>query len=71
MVFPIIPIASVVGMLGGAGTVVWYARLSPEERAEADGWANQRAWELFCRALNNLDRDQLMTVLSYVAGKFC
>ena len=64
MVFPIIPIASIVALLGGAGTLTWYFTSSSEEREEADRKANELALRLFKKSLNELNRVQAKKVVN-------
>ena len=62
MPFPIIPLLAIAAILGGAGTLTWYSRLSPEEKDEADRKANEYAKTLFNKALDELTARQATQV---------
>ena len=56
MVFPIIPLAAIAAIVGGAGVLKWYFDLSPEERKKKDEQGNKLAMELFGKALDQLSQ---------------
>jgi hypothetical protein len=58
MVFPIIPILAIVAMLGSGGTLVWYKRLSSEDREKADMKANEYAKNVYNKALDELSKPE-------------
>ena len=62
MPFPIIPLLAIAAILGGTGALTWYSRLSQEEKDEADRKANELAWKLFKKALNELDQKQAVQI---------
>ena len=62
MVFPIIPILAIAAILGGTGTLVWYKRLSPEDREKADMKANEYAKNMYNKALDELSKSEARQV---------
>jgi len=66
MVFPIIPIAALAVTALGLGTLVWYWRLSPQERERADQIANEIALEVCGKALNELSKPETRRVMTMV-----
>jgi cytoskeletal protein RodZ len=53
-----LPLLAIAAILGGTGTLVWYARLSREEQEEADRKANEYAMALFSKRLEELTKAQ-------------
>ncbi len=49
--FPLVPLLGLTGLFGGAGILVWYARLSKQEKAKADRTAEDYASDLFGKAM--------------------
>lgn len=47
---PLIPLLAWTGLFGGAGTLLWYRRLSPQDKARADRIAEGYASDLFDKA---------------------
>ena len=70
MVFPLIPILAVAAILGGAGALYWYSNLSAHQKEAADRRANELAFDLFGKALNQLTRSQVDHVLGIVKSEF-
>lgn len=56
--FPLLPLLGMAGIFGGAGTLAWYARLSKEEKAEADRVAENLASDVFGKAIWQLNRSE-------------
>lgn len=56
--FPLLPLLGLTGIFGGAGTLIWYARLSREEKAKADRIAETYASDLFDKAICQLSRSE-------------
>ena len=56
--FPLLPLLGLTGIFGGAGTLVWYARLSKQEKAAADRIAEEYASDLFDKAVWQLSRSE-------------
>lgn len=56
--FPLLPLLGMAGIFGGAGTLAWYARLSKEEKANADRMAEDYATDLFDKAIWQLSRSE-------------
>ena len=52
------------------GTLVWYSRLSPEEKARADERASEIAGELFNKALDKLTESEAAQVHKRVKREF-
>ena len=50
----LIPLLSLVGLVGGAGVLCWYSQLSPEDKAKADAIAEGYASDLFDKARSQL-----------------
>ncbi len=66
MVFPIIPIAAIIALLGGAGTLTWYFTSSPQEREESDRKANEIALRLYNKTLDKLSKPEAKKVIEQV-----
>ncbi len=56
--FPLVPLLGLTGLFGGAGILVWYARLSKQEKAKADRTAEDYASDLFGKAIWQLTRSE-------------
>ncbi len=56
--FPLIPLLGMTGLFGGAGMLVWYARLTREDKARADRIAEEYASDLFDKATWQLTRSE-------------
>lgn len=56
--FPLIPLLAWTGLIGGAGSLLWYARLSKEDKAKADRIAEDYASDLFDKARWQLTRSE-------------
>ena len=69
MPFPIIPLLAIAAILGGAGTLAWYSRLSQAEKDKADRKANEYARQLFHKALDELTARQATQVHEQVRGE--
>ncbi len=63
MVFPLIPVAAAAAVVLGVGALVWYSKLTPEQKRSADQRANELALEWFDKALDKLDKVSLTRVL--------
>ncbi|MCY4389540.1 MAG: hypothetical protein OXC18_20785 [Desulfurellaceae bacterium] len=63
MVFPIIPLAAVAAIVGGAGVLKWYFDLSPEEQRKKDEQGNTLAMELFGKALDRLGKPEALKLI--------
>ena len=66
MVFPIIPIASIIAILGGVGSLTWYSSLSAEEKEDADSKANVYAKKEFGKALDELKKEEFELVIDAI-----
>ena len=49
MVFPLVPVISVLFIAFGGSSLVWYSRLSSDDRISADRHANMVAKSLFSK----------------------
>ncbi len=56
--FPLIPLLAWTGLLGGAGSLLWYSQLSKEDKAKADRIAEGYASDLFDKARWQLTRSE-------------
>ena len=56
--FPLIPLLGLTGLLGGAGSLIWYSQLSKEDKARADRIAESYAGDLFDKARWQLTRSE-------------
>ena len=63
MVVPIIPIVATTAIILGVSSLVWYSRLTGEEKQEADRRANEYAWRWFETALDGLDKVRFTRIL--------
>lgn len=54
--FPLIPLLGWTGLIGGAGSLLWYAKLSREDKAKADRIAEDCASDIFDKARRQLAR---------------
>lgn len=68
--FPVVPLLSLAGIVGGAVSLAWYHRLSPAQKAEADRVAAEYAWEEFRKRMTELAAPQARQVLSYARSQF-
>ena len=70
MVFPLVPVISVLFIVFGGSSIVWYSRLSPDDRIEADRHANKVAKSLFSKAVDELSTRQKSQVYGRVKQNF-
>jgi hypothetical protein len=70
MVVPLIPILAGIAMISGASTLIWYKRLSKEEREKADKIAAKTAKELFQKPIEELGKIEAKQVYKTVKSKF-
>jgi hypothetical protein len=56
--FPLIPVLALFAIVGGGATLVWYDRLSKEEKEKADRLACGYAREVFDKSLDDLTKEQ-------------
>jgi hypothetical protein len=70
MVVPLIPILAGIAMVTGAGTLIWYKRLSKEERERADKMAARVARDLFEKPIEELKKIEAKKVFKVVREKF-
>jgi hypothetical protein len=68
--FPIIPIACLVSVVGGGGVLAWYSSLNKREREDADAHANDYAARFFEKQLDNLNRDEAHRVIDMTRRHF-
>lgn len=68
--FPIIPILALLTIIGGVGTLSWYASLSREEQIAADSRMNQLALQWFRRKYHELSEEQKAQVENQVKREF-
>ncbi len=68
--FPLIPLLGLTGLLGGAGTLLWYSRLSKEDRARADRIAEEYASDYFDKARWQLTRSEEKHILKLAKRDF-
>ncbi|MBI1287151.1 MAG: hypothetical protein GC178_06175 [Flavobacteriales bacterium] len=66
MPFPLIPILAVAAILGGVGTLLWYDKLTPAQKADANRRANRVAMNLFQKQLAQLTESQKKQVYNQV-----
>jgi len=70
MVFPIIPILAIAAILGGGSILIWYKRLSPEDREKADMKANKCAQNIYNKALDELSKSEARQINKQVKEGF-
>jgi hypothetical protein len=70
MVFPLIPVVAAAAMVLGTGALIWYSRLSAEQKEGADRRANELALEWFGTALDKLDKVKFIRVILAVKHEF-
>lgn len=68
--FPFIPIAALLAVVGGGATLLWYDELTREEKELANRLANQYAGELFGKTVKELTKSQANAVQSLVRSHF-
>jgi hypothetical protein len=56
--FPLIPLLAIFAIVGGGATLVWYDRLSKEEKQKADRIACDYAKEVFNKSLEDLTNEE-------------
>lgn len=70
MFFPIIPLLALAAILGGSVTLVWYDKLSQEQKEEADRLAANYAKELYGKSMRELTQAQTSHVVALTKGHF-
>ena len=70
MVFPLVPVISILFIIFGGGSLAWYSRLSGDDKVEADKHANRVAKSLFSKAVDELSTRQKSQVYSRVKQDF-
>lgn len=55
---PLIPLLGWTGLIGGASSLLWYSRLSRDDKAKADRIAEEYASDLFDKARWQLTRSE-------------
>ena len=66
---PLIPILCALGIVGGAGGLMWHESLSDEEKQKADRMAHDLAWKLYQKSVKNLTRDQADRITTIVSER--
>jgi hypothetical protein len=67
---PLIPVFALLAILGGGVTLVWYDRLSKEERQKADRIASDYARQIFNQSLDDLTEEQAKRVAALTQRHF-
>jgi len=68
--FPIIPILALFAIFGGGATLLWYDKLSKEEKEEANRLTNQYAANLFDKTAEQLTKTEAKRVHALVKNHF-
>jgi hypothetical protein len=70
MIPRIVPILGSVFSALGLGSLWWYFSLPEESKARADKLANEHAWRIYERSLNELTRQQIDDIRDRVRRQF-
>jgi len=68
--FPIIPVLAIIAFVGSSGTLIWYGKLSKEEKQAADRMAINYARQLYGKAVDELTKDEASYVASLTKRHF-
>lgn len=66
---PLIPLLCIAAVLGGGVGLGWYYGLSEDERSTADRIANDLAWKLYQKALDELTKAEAEHIARLVRSR--
>lgn len=67
---PLIPVLCSLGVGGGLTGLFWYGSMSKDDQVKADQRANELAYKLYSKSIEQLTESQLAVVHRFVKQQF-